>query len=256
MATTLAQLFGIGGAQLLPKAGAAAKPAVMAQPLPAAMNPGAVAVLPPVGANGGAPEIPAETMRGLGAMSDAAMVLPPVSALPQVTNPLEQGIERQQALVGRDLTAPKTWQELGGWGKVGRVLGTIGGATRFAPFIPGTDANRELRTERDMGALSKLTGLQNEAQGQARAGEELGLQAQQGSRAERTLQAQLAENGLQMDAQGQISPLPPQQWSPKLRAEILPKPPKSNLSVKTPPLQPRRCSNLGNARSPPSKRAR
>ena len=225
MATSLAQLLGLAGPKLLPliRAGAPAvkesAPGELAQARAAAQAP---SVLPRVGTVTAEPEyLPPDA-----AMGGAPALLPAVGgALPRVTNPLQDQIERQQALVNKDLTPQTPFHDLSGWGKVGRVLGTIGGATRFAPYIPGTQENRLMRTSADMGALNQLTGLEDKAETQARGEEEVGLQREAGTRSEQQLHAQLAENGLQMDTAGNIMPLPSGQWSPKLRADLLPKTP-------------------------------
>ena len=179
MATSLAQLLGLAGPRLLPLIGAAG-PAVkqpangeLAQARAAAQAP---SVLPRVGTVTAEPEyLPPDA-----AMGGAPALLPAVGgAPPRVTNPLQDQIERQQALVNKDLTPQTPFHDLSGWGKVGRVLGTIGGATRFAPYIPGTQENRLMRTSADMGALNQLTGLEDKAQTQARGEEEVGLRRQQ-----------------------------------------------------------------------------
>ncbi len=179
MATSLAQLLGLAGPRLLPLIGAAG-PAVkqpangeLAQARAAAQAP---SVLPKVGTVTAEPEyLPPDA-----AMGGAAALLPAVGAVaPRATNPLMDQIGRQQDLVNKDLTPQTPFHDLSGWGKVGRVLGTIGGATRFGPYIPGTQENRLMRTSADMGALNQLTGLEDKAETQARGEEEVGLRRQQ-----------------------------------------------------------------------------
>ena len=120
------------------------------------------------------------------AMGGAPALLPAVGgAPPQMTNPLRQAMIAAQDRVDNDLTPRRPFHDLSGWGKVGRVLGTIGdvAGTVFAPeatmMIPGSSLNRAMRTSADMGALKQLTGLEDKAETQARGEEEVGLRRQQ-----------------------------------------------------------------------------
>ena len=185
MATSLAELLGLAGARLLPQIGAAG-PAVkqpasgdLRQARAAAQAP---SVLPRVGTVTAEPEyLPPDA-----AMGGAPALLPAVGgAPPQMTNPLRQAMIAAQDRVDNDLTPRRPFHDLSGWGKVGRVLGTIGdvAGTVFAPeatmMIPGSSLNRVMRTSADMGALNQLTGLEDKAETQARGEEEVGLRRQQ-----------------------------------------------------------------------------
>ena len=166
MATSLAELLGLAGARLLPQIGAAG-PAVkqpasgdLRQARAAAQAP---SVLPRVGTVTAEPEyLPPDA-----AMGGAPALLPAVGgAPPQMTNPLRQAMIAAQDRVDNDLTPRRPFHDLSGWGKVGRVLGTIGdvAGTVFAPeatmMIPGSSLNRAMRTRNDFGALNQLSGLE------------------------------------------------------------------------------------------------
>jgi len=174
--TNVLALLGLNQPRLLPKVGAvdSAPPQLPSEAaVTAARTP---SVLPRVGMVTAEPQyLPPDAAMGA---TDTVPLLPHVgSAMPQVTNPLEQQIERQQALVGRDLTPQAPWSELSRGGKASRILGMIvpGAMAR----IPGTEINRQARLGQDMGALEKLSGLESQAQTQARGEEEVGLRRQQ-----------------------------------------------------------------------------
>ncbi len=184
-AATLMALLGLNGPPLLPQIGAAA-PAVkqpasgeLAQARAATQTP---SVLPKVGATTAEPEY----LSPDAAMGGAAALLPAVGgAPPQVTNPLRQARIAAQDRVDNDLMPRTPFHDLSGWGKVGRVLGTIGDAagTAFAPtitaMIPGSALNRAMTLRGDERALAGLTGLEDKAETQARGEEEVGLRRQQ-----------------------------------------------------------------------------
>ena len=186
MATSLAELLGLAGARLLPQIGAAG-PAVkqpasgdLRQARAAAQAP---SVLPRVGTVTAEPEyLPPDA-----AMGGAPALLPAVGgAPPQMTNPLRQAMIAAQDRVDNDLTPRRPFHDLSGWGKVGRVLGTIGdvAGTVFAPeatmMIPGSSLNRAMRTSNRLWRAGAAdAGWKNKAETQARGEEEVGLRRQQ-----------------------------------------------------------------------------
>lgn len=162
----------VGGAPVALQSRAAATPSALAAP-PAA-------VLPKVGepSAAGAPSLGRAEMSSLA--GNVAPLLPPLGNA-RVANPLEDQMEREQSLVNKDLTPRTPFHELSGMGKVGRVLGTIGQAagTMFAPMAmavtPGTALHQAMQTRHDMKELQNLSALEDRAQQEGRANDEMGL---------------------------------------------------------------------------------
>ncbi|MGA8529254.1 MAG: hypothetical protein WB622_06030, partial [Acidobacteriaceae bacterium] len=217
-------------ANLIPNVAANSQPAKITAPGPFS----GVPKLPPLPSPSESPVMP-DTLGMAASQPATPPPLPPLPrALIQNGSPealqmaaLDSDIARRQA---RTMPHPS---DPGFWHKVEHVVAQAGNIAGdiFAPstmaLIPQTDLGNRVALNRDLAERAGLQAQQREDQNAESQRTLEGAQAAEaagtGDRQRQELNAQLAEHGLQIGDDGKIAPVSPENLSPALRAQLIPK---------------------------------